>query len=122
MLPVWETIGILNEKRRRENKPPVDSLVMAGYRLSRDYSALFKLVSKGMIIAAFVDYRYHGDDALPPMRDICKVTYRGPWQISISARGIGYGGLEPWFSDRGDDEETFFAKQCAALNLEWIEP
>ena len=28
MLPVWETIGILNEKRRREYRPPVDSRVM----------------------------------------------------------------------------------------------
>jgi hypothetical protein len=28
MLPVWETIGILNEKRRRECRPPVDSRVM----------------------------------------------------------------------------------------------
>lgn len=107
---------------RPEGGTPVESLVMAGYRLSRDYSALFQLVSKGMIIAAFVDYRFRGDDDSPPMRDICAVKYRGPWQITISVRGIGYGGLDPWLADRGESEETCFARICAAQNLEWIEP
>ena len=101
--------------------PVVQGVVMAGYRLSRDYHALFRLISQGMIIAAFVDYRFYCED-MPATRDICKVGYRGPWQTRIFARGIGYGGLEPWYADRGEDELTCFSKHCTAMNLEWIKP
>lgn len=100
----------------------VSPAALSGYRLSRDYSKLFQLISSGVTIAAFVDYRFRGDDNLPPMRDICAVKYRGPWQVTISARGIGYGGLDPWLADRGEDEKLIFARICEAQNLEWIEP
>lgn len=45
MLPVWETIGILNEKRRRENGPPVDS---SGYARPRTRGELRDLLNSGV--------------------------------------------------------------------------
>ena len=42
MLPVWETIAILNEKRRIENSPPVDS---SGYARPRTRGELRDLLN-----------------------------------------------------------------------------
>lgn len=44
MLPVWETIAILNERRRRDNSSPVDS---SGYARPRTRGELRDLLNSG---------------------------------------------------------------------------
>lgn len=92
-----------------------------GYVFSRDYAALFALISSGVVIAAFVDSKWRGDSDIPTTRDICKVERRGPHEISIGVRGRQYGGL---YVSRGEwgPEVDLFAAQCEAMNLEWIKP
>jgi hypothetical protein len=89
------------------------------YHLSTDYDALFAELSGGTEIAAFVDYKLA--DGVPVHRDICYVRRFGPYQISIASRGMGYGGLDP-FNEQDGEERQLFVRYCNAINLGWIEP
>lgn len=89
------------------------------YNLSRDYQKLYQLICDGHTAAGFVDFCFMGDEHI--YRDICQIKKEEPYRIFISCRGTLYGGIYPFMSDKGAEEELFI-RDCEGANLEWIEP
>lgn len=113
--------GTPEESEKALAASPGDSKAAKGYVFSRDYEALFALISSGAVIAAFVDYKWRGIDAASTTRDICEIIRGGPYDISIGVRGHKYGGLYV-FDEESGAEFDLFAARCEAMNLEWIKP
>jgi hypothetical protein len=90
------------------------------YKMSRNYSELFELISNGHEIPCFVDYSFRNDD-LVKSRDICRVRRRGVFDISFGARGISYGDISSWHKGNGEREVDAFHNLCKMLNVEFIE-
>jgi hypothetical protein len=90
------------------------------YKMSRNYTELFYLISTGHEIPCFVDYSYKDNDERV-FRDICRVRRRGSFDISFGARGISYGGISSWHKENGERELDVFDDLCQMLNVEFIE-
>lgn len=92
------------------------------YRLSKDYDVLYKLLTGDFIAVGFVDYRFHGEDeSIPASRDVVKIRRNKEYDISISARGIQYGGVDRYFKGLQKTERQLFVEDCERMNLEWID-
>jgi len=90
----------------------------AYYSLSRDYSALYELISNGSTIVGFVDHKWMDDRVA---RDVCKIIRHEENRISIGSRGMGYGSVDDWDLYNDDHtEKNFFIEVCKSCNLEWI--
>jgi hypothetical protein len=90
------------------------------YKLSRNYSKLFELISIGHEIPCFVDYSYKDNDERV-YRDICRVRRRAKFDISFGARGISYGDISSWHKENGEREIDAFFNLCETLSVEFIE-
>ena len=90
------------------------------YKISRNYTELFELISNGHEIPCFVDYPFRADD-LVKSRDICRVRRRESFDIYFGARGIEYGSISSWHKQNGEREIDVFVDLCKMLNVEFIE-
>jgi hypothetical protein len=90
------------------------------YRMSRNYTELFELISVGHEVPCFVDYSFRDDDTRT-YRDICCIRKRGSFDISFGARGIEYGSISSWHKENGEREIDVFSDLCKMLNVEFIE-
>lgn len=90
------------------------------YRLSKNYTELFELISVGHEVPCFVDYSFRDDDTRK-YRDICRVRRFKEFEISFGARGIGYGDVSSWHKENGGREIDAFTDLCKMLNVEFIE-
>lgn len=79
------------------------------------YDRLYDQVKGGKRTVCYVDYNFPNDPTLP-VRDICTIR---PNHMEFTARGIGYGGAGALL--KGEDEKTFFLKECERLNVEWLD-
>lgn len=90
------------------------------YRMSRNYTELFELISVGHEVPCFIDYSYRDNDT-HTYRDICRVRRFKEFDISFGARGIGYGDVSSWHKENGEREIDVFSALCKMLNVEFIE-
>ena len=90
------------------------------YKLSKDYELLFCLAHDGCVIVGFIDCPWSHED-YKPSRDVVKIKRHRPFEISINARGVHYGGVYPPEKKTSRTEQELFVEVCEALNLEWIE-
>lgn len=91
------------------------------YNLSSDWHRLFKLLCEGHLVAAFVDNPQMKKADGKPQRDICQILRRREYDIQLSVRGTGYGGIWPFMEEEGA-EEDLFVTLCQSCNLAWIDP
>jgi len=92
---------------------------MTLYKLSKDYTQLFKFLLEGNKVAAYVDYSFRNNKKIH--RDICQVHRKEAYSISIGVRGISYGEIFTFDKIEGE-EEYLFILECKRINLEWISP
>ena len=88
------------------------------YNLSKDYATLFNLIQQGFQIPCFVNFDW--DRKGDFVRDLCICRRYKEYDIQLSARGVGYGGVHPWNKEHWDEKELFL-KRCEQLDLEYIE-
>lgn len=87
------------------------------YSFCDDYELLYKKVSNGIEIAAFVDNTFSISGEKHVCRDICTIKKRKE-HIDFGARGICYNTV---FRDwSGGTEKERFVKACQRMNLKWI--
>lgn len=92
------------------------------YALSKDYSELYNLICEGNEVACFVRVYFDRDKNIErSCLDIAIVRRLEEYHINIFARGNGYGSVDPWHKEDGQEIELF-KKLCEANDLGWIKP
>lgn len=95
------------------NKPSPIERTLRGYRVSRDYEALWRLAHSQSVVCV-VDYNFRPTDTRPPCRDVCQtITWKNGDGVACAARGMTY--VE-------SDQRSEFISQCKKANLEFLVP
>ena len=53
-------------------------------------------------------------------RDPCQCRSTRPKEITFTARGTGYGGVESWEDIKDEDRLPAFIRFCEKYNVEWV--
>ena len=89
------------------------------YQTSRNYSALYDLLCKGVEVLCYVDMKFSDGDVY---RDVARARRPEEWVISVGARGICYGEIRPSHNTGGLSERATLDRECRRMNLEWVVP
>ena len=95
-----------------------------GYKMSRDYKRLKRLLDDGYEVVCLADYDWH-DGTIS--RDICVGrlilgSTEESDHYSFSCRGICYCELyQAWYKDQNMTEEVMFNKAASRTNIEFID-